>query len=171
MRSILSFGSIVFLLGCGGSTGPVTTVGMSILTSDVQTVIAENQGGGFVPQPPPGSECSLGAAKYTLNLATKNVDWTRCASSGTTPYKQTRGARVLSDADFRDLRSYIEKLTVVADDDSCGADKPTLQLTVKTTSGEQVYGDSFYACNIVGQPLIKSEALDSLLSKFNALTQ
>jgi hypothetical protein len=162
---------LLFLGACGQSTtGPVTTAGKSIYTSDVQTVVAEDEGGGFVPQPPPGSACSLGAAKYTLTVATKQVDWTRCVSSGTDPYKQTMGSKTLSEADFKELTTYLEKLTVAPNDNTCGADKPTETLTIVTPSGQQVYGDSFYACNTKDKPLVQSDGLDNLLAEFNKLT-
>jgi hypothetical protein len=170
MRNLLISGLTVALLGCGQSTGPVTAVGQSIYTADVQTVIAENQGGGFVPPPPPGSPCQVGAAKYTLTVATKLVSWTRCTANGTGPNVQVMDMRVLTEGQFKELTPYLENLTVVPNDNSCGADKPTLQVTISTPAGQQVYGDSFYACAIKDKPLVKSEALDSLLNELFKLT-
>lgn len=170
MRNLLISGLTIALVGCGQSAEPVTAVGMSIYTGNVQTVIAENQGGGFVAPPPPGSPCQVGAAKYTLTVASRQVSWTRCTASGTGPNVQVMDQRVLTEAQFKELMPYLENLKVVPNDNSCGADKPTLQVTIGTSAGQQVYGDSFYACIIKDKPLVESMALDSLLNEFYMLT-
>ncbi len=102
------------------STGPVTMVGASIFTSDVQVLVAEDYGGGFAPAPPPGSTCVMGAAKYTLTVGTKTVDWTRCLVKGTDPYKPVSGSKVLTDAEYKNLSLYLENLTVAAPGSACG---------------------------------------------------
>lgn len=161
----------LLLLACGPTKGPVTTVGASIFTSDVISFVAEDHGGGFLPPPPAGSACVYRAAKYTLTVATKNFDWTRCVSSGMLPYTVTKGNRTLSEAEYKNLVPYLENLTVVAGDGSCGADKQTLDITITTPSGQQAYGDSFYSCSIKDKPLIKSESLDRLFGQLYMLAQ
>ena len=157
------------LLGCGPSTGPVTMVGASIFTSDVQVLVAEDYGGGFAPAPPPGSTCVMGAAKYTLTVGSKFFDWTRCVSSGMNPYTIAKGSRTLTDAEYKNLVPYLENLTVVAGDGLCGADKGTLDVTITTPSGQQTYGDSFYSCSIKDKPLVRTDALDRLFSQLYTL--
>ncbi|HNN50820.1 MAG TPA: hypothetical protein PKO07_07340 [Pseudomonadota bacterium] len=169
MRHTMLFAVSVFLFACGPTKGPVTTVGASIFTSDVITVVAENHGGGFVPPPPAGSACALGAAKYTLTVGSKFFDWTRCVSSGMNPYTIAKGSRTLTDAEYKNLVPYLENLTVVAGDGLCGADKGTLDVTITTPSGQQIYGDSFYSCSIKDKPLVRTDALDRLFSQLYTL--
>ena len=169
MRPTMLLFSSLFLFACGPTKGPVTTVGASIFTSDVTTVVAENHGGGFVPTPPPGSACALGSAKYTLSVGSKLFDWTRCVSSGMMPYTVAKGSRTLTDAEYKNLVPYLENLTVVAGDGTCGADKGTLDVTITTPSGTQIYGDSFYSCSIKDKPLVKTDALDRLFGQLYTL--
>lgn len=170
-RSVPAVALSLLLLACGPTKGPVTTVGASIFTSDVTTVVAEDHGGGFVPPPPAGSACVYRAAKYILTVATKNLDWTRCVSSGMLPYTVAKGNRTLSDTDYKNLVPYLENLTVVAGDGQCGADKQTLDVTITTPTGQQTYGDSFYSCSIKDKPLIRSESLDRLFGQLYMLAQ
>ncbi|MFO0620525.1 MAG: hypothetical protein U0745_03940 [Polyangia bacterium] len=170
MRNRMMMAGALALLGCGPSTGPVTMVGASIFTSDVQVLVAEDYGGGFAPAPPPGSTCVMGAAKYSLTVATKTVDWTRCLVKGTDPYKPVSGSKVLTDAEYKNLSLYLENLTVAAPGSACGADKSILEVTITTPSGKQVYGDSFYSCTIKDKPLLKTETISSLFQQLYNLT-
>jgi hypothetical protein len=45
----------------------------------------------------------------------------------------------------------------------CGADKPTLTLTVFEGSAEMVYGDDFYACDMKEAHYVESAGLDALV--------
>lgn len=170
MRNLMMMVGSLALLGCGSPTGPVTMEGASIFTSDVQLLEMEDYGGGFVPQPPLGSMCMLGAARYTLTVATKTIDWTRCLIKGTEPYKTVSGKKVLTDAEFKNLSPYLENLTVAGPSSACGADKSIVEIRVTTPSRTQVYGDSFYSCMIKDKPLIKTETISVVMQQFYNLT-
>lgn len=160
-------------LGCGSDGAPPTSVGQAIWNSDVTTLILEQRGGGFVPPAPTGSTCQLGSGRYTLTPATRDLSWTRCTGDykSMKPYTQVTGQRTLSVPELKDLSGALEKLKVVANENLCGADKPTQEATVITARGAQVYGDSFYSCSIKDRPLLDSGALSQALSSIAALAQ
>lgn len=170
MRNWMMMVGSLALLGCGSSTGPVTMAGASIFTADVQVLVAQDYGGGFAPQPPAGSMCQIGAARYELTVATRTIDWTRCLVKGTDPYKTVSGKKVLTEAEFKNLSPYLENLTVAGPGSACGADKSIVEVTVTTPSFTQVYGDSFYSCTIKDKPLIKTETLSMLMQQLFNVT-
>lgn len=160
-------------LGCGvdaGSVPPPTVVDADVWNSSVQTLVAEDHGGGFAPQAPPGSTCVLNAKKFTLTVATRGVVWTRCVGSGTTtPYKEDRGSRALTDAEFKDLAASLEKLRVVKPNGYCIADASLLTIDTTNPLGSQQYIDDGYQCNVKDKPLLDRGAIAAVIDRFNKL--
>lgn len=156
--------------GCGLGSAPGTRAGDAVFTPEVLILHIESAGGGDVPTAPPGSTCQFGFAKYTLSVAARQVDWMIC-DTALGPFKVTTGALTLSQAQLKELIPALENLTVVQNNNQCGADKPTVKLLVTSTSGPQEYGDSFYACSarLRSLPLVGSDQLDNLLAAFDAL--
>src|SRR4051812_27252988 len=56
--------------GGGGDDGGTEAGGDSIWPADATKLVVESPGGGFTPQPPPGSDCNYGEAHYTLDRTT-----------------------------------------------------------------------------------------------------
>src|SRR5262245_13466837 len=56
---------------------PATTPGQSVLVDCAGRVVLQNDGGGFRPPPPMGSNCH-GESLYTLVFATRDLTWTKC---------------------------------------------------------------------------------------------
>jgi hypothetical protein len=171
MRKIF-FGLGVFVAACGGSEGGhVTQPGHSVYTTAVQRLVVENHGGGFIAPPPPDAACDPQPSKYTLDVGTHALAWQFCAAkvSGTgTTYEPASGSRALTDGEWTSLQPALQAL-VVDDGKTCGADKPTLTLTVTTASGDLEYGDGFYGCEIHDKPLIASDGLSGALQAFHDL--
>lgn len=169
MKNSMILGCALFVVGCG--RGPVTSVGQNIWSAEVMTITAEDKGDAYdVPTPPAGSACGYGAGKFTLSVATSELSWTRC-DTGLTPYKSVNGSRTLSGAELKELTTSLEKLTIVANSNSCGADKETLLVTVTTDSGQQEYADSVYSCRNKDKPVLESNSLDAALAEFKKLAK
>jgi hypothetical protein len=110
-------------------------------------LVAETGGGGFGPPPPAGSNCRMGAAKYTFNVATSTLTWERCAwTNASTPMRSETGSRVVSDAHVGKINDAANAV-IVSKTRICGADKPFLTLSVSAGSSTKKYTDSFYSCN------------------------
>lgn len=175
--SLRLLGSAVLVLtACGGDPAPVddtppTTVGQSILTTGVVKIVAEDEGGGFRPAPPMGSTCPPSAARYTLSLATRQLDWTRCVGDNVTPYKQVPGSRTLTDAETATIRTAVAAIKVVKDDGACIADATFLTLTLTTATKEQKYLDQPNYCSRPGSTLLARQDIQGLLDKLNVLAK
>jgi hypothetical protein len=173
-KSLIMSGVLSVLFGCGGSGGgsdvPPTTPGESIVTDATQRVVAENAGGGFRPAPPAGSTCAAGAVKYTLTIATRTVDYTRCVGDGVAPYMPKTGSKTLTAAEYATVTPALDALKVVKSDGGCVADAPFLYLTVATATAEQKYVDDLDSCSVTGLPLVARTALQNLLDKLAPLT-
>ena len=166
----------VLLMACGGDPAPLddtppTTVGQSILTTGVVKIVAEDEGGGFRPAPPMGSTCPPSAARYTLSLATRQLDWTRCVGDNVTPYKQVPGSRTLTDAETATIRTAVAAIKVVKGDGACIADATLLTLTLTTATKEQKYLDQPNYCNRPGSTLVPRADIQGLLDKLNVLAK
>lgn len=122
---------------------PVNT----IWPADASTLVVKTNGGGFTPPPAPGSTCAMGAQKYTLNVATRKLDWTFCDfTDWQTPMHNKTGSRTLTVAELGQVNDAMNNV-VLAQEDICGADKPMLEFTVSSASqGTKTFRDSFYSC-------------------------
>ncbi len=170
-RPVLVLG-LVLGLGCDGGAvqPPVTESGKSVWNSSVNLLVAQNLGGGFTPQPPPGSTCLVGAKKFTLTVATRKLDWVRCVGDGKTAYMETTGGRSLSEAEFKNLVPLLENLRVVKANGSCIADAAMLTLSITTPLGSQDYVDDGFQCEVKDRPLIERGALNQTLDRLDTFT-
>ena len=163
-------------LGCGGAGDsgttqpPTTEAGKSVFSSSTSTLIAQDQGGGFVPQPPPGSTCTVNAKKFTLTVATRAVAWTRCVGDGKSAYMETSGNQTLSETDFKNLVPLLENLRVVTPNGGCIADASMLSVTVKTPLGSQDYVDDGFQCQVKDKPLLDRGTIYQVIDRLNTLT-
>lgn len=132
---------------CGWKCGTFPPPSNDIYPADTTNLVAQNSGGGFTPPPPAGSTCALGAAKYSLDVATRKVTYETCKFvDWQTPLTKQSGTKVLTTAQ---LAAVVDaaKTMKLATQEICGADKPLLTVTVSSpTQGTKTYKDSFYAC-------------------------
>lgn len=162
-------------VGCGGdgftptTMPPVTDPGQGVWNSSVQTLVVENHGGGFTPQPPPGSTCLVGAKKFTLTVATSALAWMRCVGGSGSPYTQSSGGRTLSGDEMKSLDPVLGALQVVKPDGACITDSPLLTVTVTTPVATQDYVDSGSQCTTSGKPLLTRDAIQGALDQLNQL--
>jgi hypothetical protein len=160
------------LAACGGDPSqPVTLVGQKILIPATDQITLDNPGGGFTPAPPAGSKCLVGGRTFSVAMATGDVTFTKCIGDGIVPYMPMSGSRRLSDADFKDLKALLEKLTVVKSVDACLADAPMLTVTVKTATASQAYIDDGFSCSIKDKPFLARSAISEAMSKLDTLTK
>lgn len=162
-------------LGCGAgdsgaTTPPPTQPGKSVWSTSTTTLVAADQGGGFVPQPPPGSTCTVNAKKFTLTVATRSVAWTRCVGDGKVAYMETSGTQTLSETDYKNLLPLLENLMVVKPDGGCIADASMLTLNVTTPLGAQDYVDDGFQCQVTDKPLLDRGTLFGVIDRLNKLT-
>lgn len=164
---------VTLTLACGGDFSPVTPPstdpGDGVWNASVQVLVVENQGGGFTPQPPPGSTCLVGAKKFTLTVATSALAWTRCVGDGKTAYTEMSGGRTLSAAEMKALDPVLGELKVVKAGNGCITDAPILAVTVTTPVATQGYIDSGSQCTASGKPLLNRDAIQGSLDQLNDL--
>jgi hypothetical protein len=165
----LFLGSMVLCAACGGSgpEPPVTGVNDSIYTSSVQTLIAESSGGGFTPQPPPGSQCLVGAKRYTLTVAERDFQYVRCEGNGRDPYLENSGGRTLTESEYATLEPLLRALKVVKMGGGCITDSPVLSVTVTTSLGQQQYIDDGSQCSQPDKPNLDRGAINDVLTRFD----
>lgn len=170
-RPVLVLG-LVLGLGCDGGAvqPPVTESGKSVWNSSVNLLVAQNLGGGFTPQPPPGSTCLVGAKKFTLTVATRKLDWVRCVGDGKTAYVEMTGSRGLSETEFKNLGPLLENLRVVAPTGGCIADAAMLTVSVRTPLGAQDYVDDGFQCEVKDRPLLDRGAINQTLDRLDSFT-
>jgi len=128
-------------------------------------LVAENKGGGYMPMPPAGSECS-GQSKYSLDMATKKVSWEVCKfTNWTTPFTKETGVTQLDASGMAKINAAMNGLTL--QQHNCGADKPLLQISVTAGGATKTYKDSFYSC--MGDGLYVDN-IDSVFFAFRDVT-
>lgn len=143
---------------------PASKPGSQLFGFCLTGLVAEDKGGGFVPQPPPGSECPMGMQLHDVDLKTHAVHEEYCDSLvPNQPYKLVKIDRTLTDKEFTDLQAAL-KVAHVVSPQTCGADKSLVQLTVRTDTKQTVtYTDSFYSCQGQGP---YADGLDGVLAAF-----
>ena len=108
-----------------------------------------SHGGGLVIPGPPQGACDPQVYWYTLNLDDGTLQWSRCrvANNGKTAadYTIDEGTRTLSASERHDAQAALDAVRV-SNGKGCGADKASLDLTVRSSVGWLTYGDDFYAC-------------------------
>lgn len=173
MRSLLLLTASLPLAACTSGPGHVTDPGDSIYTSDVRKLVVENRGGGLLPPPPSSAACDPQLARYTLTVASHQLEWQYCEMTGsgsTATYTPHTGSRALQAAEWSALQPKLTAL-IVSDRVDCGADKPEFALTVTTSAGDLEYGDDFYACQDRSRPYIVSDALGGALAALRMLAR
>jgi hypothetical protein len=139
------------LAGCrdrGGDTAceVADDFGERVVTPCTTQVVLEDQGNGFRPQPPEGSTCR-GEESFSVDLESGDFAWQLCEFSPSAPWQRSEGSRVLSESELDALQGALRDVTVARVNEGCGADKPTLTISVGDGEGEQTYTDSFYSCS------------------------
>lgn len=137
---------------CSAQNSCAYACGVAPVTSDVwpedrAQLVAETLGGGFTPPAPAGSTCTIGAAKYTLDLASRKLAWEVCSfTDWSTPLSPVRGERTIAPSELADVDAAMRAVKVTTSD-ICGADKPVYNIRVTSAAkGTVEYTDSFYAC-------------------------
>ncbi len=128
---------------CGVFPPPTST----IWPADRTTLVANSPGGGFTPPAPPGSTCTIGRQRFTLDIATRELSWEQCDwQPNNQPLHLSTGSRVITTAELATVDVAMNDVKL-ATEEICGADKPLLSIDVTSASqGTKTYTDSFYSC-------------------------
>jgi hypothetical protein len=148
--------------GCGGSD--------PVWSSSVSKLVLSSTGG-FGPPYQPTADCPAQGVEYTLLVANQGLSAWRCTPGPDAPHTLARESvsRTLSAAELDTLVPTLEALKVV-NVDTCGADKPSVIVTVTTPSGTTEYSDSFYSCiDDDTRPTLDSDTLDGAAQAFRQL--
>ena len=153
--------------GAGGTSG--TDAGTTIWPANATRLHATSSGGGEIPSPPAGSDCTIGAAEYTLDVASRSLTWSECRyETWQDPWLESTGIRSLTEAEFATVDAAMLGLSLY-EGDMCGADKGMLVVEVTTPDGTFEYYDNFYACMDDGRVFVDN--IDAVFSAFRELTQ
>lgn len=154
---------------CGYACGVIVPTN-SIWPADKTKLVAINQGGGFVPPPPAGSECGFGRAKYTLDIETLTLSSETCAAPASGgPLQIATKSRTITTSELAKIDAAMKKVKVTTKD-FCGTDKQSLSIEVTSTSqGPKSYFDSFYACSGGGRTYVDN--IDGVFGAFRALVK
>jgi len=156
--------SLATIAGCGDG-GFATDPGESVLVDSARSFALVSSGGGLVAPRPQGAACDPGVWTYTVHLDSSGFVWDRCdvAETGSDPanYARATGSRTLSAAELATARS-AARMVRVSGQNICGADKPTLHMSVASASASIVYGDDFYSCTKQDVAYVESASLDNL---------
>jgi hypothetical protein len=156
--------SLATVAGCGGG-GFATDPGESVLVDSATSFALVSSGGGLPGPGPQGGACDPGVWTYTVHLDSAVFAWDRCdvVETGSDPGRYTRatGSRTLSAAELDTARS-AARMVRVSGQNICGADKPTLHMSVASASGSIIYGDDFYSCTKQDVAYVESASLDNL---------
>jgi hypothetical protein len=120
--------------------------GTDIWPSTATKLRAESSGAGELPEEPPGSNCSLGDAKYELDPVKRSLTYSRCTYAEGKPWRLDRGTTKLSKDAFGKVDDALKALSI-SKSDRCGADKEWATIEISTPAGTKEYTDSFYACH------------------------
>jgi hypothetical protein len=176
MRPPVVFPLLALLLtpACGSKDGSpfATAPGATVLIGSATEVAVESVGGGFAVPPPSGAACDPQKWRDDIVFSTGVLSWRRCQvnNAGVDPsdYVKAPGSRTLTQSELADLRTAIDAVQV-SSVRTCGADKPTLTLTVFEGSDHLLYVDDFYGCLKSFSAFVTSPQLDALVSMFTQL--
>jgi hypothetical protein len=164
MASSLLYVSLATVAGCGGG-GFATDPGESVLVDSTTSFTLASSGGGLVGPRPQGAACDPGVWTFTVRVDTSGFEWDRCDVAGVgsdaADYTRATGSRTLSAAELDTAKS-AARMVRVSGQNICGADKPTLHMSVASASGTIVYGDDFYSCLKLEAHYVESASLDNL---------
>jgi len=156
---------------CAWNCGVLPPVSNPVWPADRTKLVVETAGGGFTPPAPAGSECTIGAQKYSLDLATKKLAYETCSFvDWNTPFTKVAGNKTLTAAQMAKVDAAMQSIKI-SNQDICGADKPFLSLSVTSTSkGTQKFVDDFYSCmNTPGQKYVTN--IDAAFSAFRDIIE
>ena len=166
--------SIGAAAGCGSGDPLVPDPGDSVLVENATGFAVASSGGGFVLPLPQGAACDPGIWTYTVRIDASQFLWDRCDVVGdaTDPasYTPSSGSRVLPVNEL-DAALTAARMVHVSNQNICGADKPTVHMTVTSSAGDMVYGDDFYSCTKQDDAYVVSQELDNLAAHLRSLVQ
>jgi hypothetical protein len=144
-----------------------------VLVGAVTEVAVESFGGGFPgAAQPAGAGCNPQLWRLDVTLGSGLFSWRWCtvmADGGTAAdYVLTTGSRTLTASELAGVEAALAAVRVSARTD-CGADKERLTMTVVQGSAQMVYGDDFYACDMMEAQYVQSQGLDALVSTLTTL--
>jgi hypothetical protein len=161
----------------GGDRGPAsfaTTPGASVMVSGLTAATFTSHGGGLPPFGSQPTACDPSVWTYAWDLTAQTLTWSRCVlpngSQNASDYAVDTGSHALSTSERTTIEMAFGAVHV-SDGTTCGADKPTWDLTVTSPEGTLVYGDDFYVCSHLHSYYVRSSDLDSLLSALSPLAQ
>jgi len=164
--------SLATVAGCGGGGGFATDPGESVLVDSATSFTLVSSSRGYGPPLPQGAACDNGLWEYTVHLTSSAFDWDRCdvAGTGSDPADYTRasGSRTLSAAELESARS-AARMVRVSGEMLCGADRPSVHISVASASGSIVYGDDFYACLKLETAYVEGASLGTLYGVLHPL--
>jgi hypothetical protein len=160
---------------CAASPGcyQATMCGTTILCRPIQIwsstestrLVAIDDGGGFVPTPPPGSACKMGQAQYTFSAVAGQLEWKVCKTT-VSPYVFVSGIKTLTSAAAQSVKATAAQLKI-SSATTCGDDKSMRKVQITSSAGvTREYLDSFYACQGAGLYVDNIDALFAQLELF-----
>lgn len=96
-----------------------------------------------------GSTCKAGAARYTLDVATRQLGWEVCDRRVTQPQQLATGARTLTDAELAEVFAALAALDHT-DPYTCTKDLSPMRLVVTAPAGARTYDDAQPICPAYG---------------------
>jgi hypothetical protein len=164
------------LAACNGHTttaspADASTEAVEVVPADTENVVATAKGGGQVDTRE-GSTCRSADNTVTLVLASRQLTWRSCVPVATDGGDGPRmwhfidGERALTDVELAPLLAAFRGLKS-SSKGTCGADKPTLTVTVTTPRGTATYVDDFYGC--YGGPMHVT-GMDPVFAELDRLT-
>jgi hypothetical protein len=161
---------------CARRNGVCTWTEMScpaVVPAGAESVAAINLGGGFVPAPPPGSACALGAQDYVLTFATKTLKFTVCntPTPAGTPYTEETASKVLSDAEVARVKAAFEALAPVPPGSPCASDFQDERVEITSAGKSQVYYHQYSVCSNPpsSKRVAASEGVDGVFNTMRAI--
>jgi len=122
---------LCFLVAC--STSPSSP---TLVPNDATRVVVHRQGG-FTPQPPAGSTCSVIDETFSVDLASGAITYHVCSTAaGNSPYAFQDGQLAPTADDLAMIRALIQELPTAIP--QCGGDIDDA-VTVVTPSGSTTY--------------------------------
>lgn len=173
-RAVLCLSGLFLSSACGvnGTVRPGTEVGSSVYNASMHTVVVQNEGGVPAVLIPPGSTCAPGAVRYSLTLASLQLQTARCTGNSTTPYKEVITTKLMTTQQYNEFRLLLEGTKIVGrDTDVCADGQPILSVSVYTLSAEQKYVDDSSQCQIKDKPLLQRSAITVALSRLDSYAQ
>ncbi len=160
--------SAAAMASCGDLDGERPNDG-SVWPSNASKLVARDEGGGFVgPYSPPGSDCVLSEATYTLMVGTRILASAQCEAAGAgAPLHLRFTTRTISSEELCRV-SHAMRGLILSDRAVCGADKPFLSVAVSTFARTTTtYRDEVNSCQTGNDPYVRN--IDAVFEVLQAL--